>query len=85
MKVMARSYAFPAAIFVMGVLMIIGANLEITVRNASYQLILGGVLMCLGFLLWAIPELDRSIKRRERLRQRRDVMRSPARSPPSRR
>ncbi|MDG6225180.1 MAG: hypothetical protein QCI82_06670 [Candidatus Thermoplasmatota archaeon] len=84
MKVMARSYAFPAAIFVMGVLMIIGANLEITVRNSGYQLILGGVLMCLGFLLWAIPELDRSIKRRERLRQRREAMRSP-RTPPSRR
>jgi uncharacterized membrane protein YidH (DUF202 family) len=70
MKMFVKSYAFPIAIFVMGVVAVIASNLEITERNQDLELILGGVLICVGFLLWAVPELDRYLKRKDRIRQR---------------
>ena len=70
MKMYMQSYSFPIAVFVMGVVAIIASNLEITARNKDIEFILGCVLLCLGFLLWAVPELDRYRKRRERIRQR---------------
>ena len=67
-----KSYTFPIAIFVMGVVTVIASNMEVTDRNRDLELILGGILLCLGFLLWAVPELDRYLKRRDRTRQRAD-------------
>jgi hypothetical protein len=70
MKMFMQSYSFPIAVFVMGVAAVIASNLDATTRNQDLEFILGGVLLCMGFLLWAIPELDKYRKRRERIRQR---------------
>ena len=67
---MVRSATFPVAIFIVGAAAFIASNLESTVRNEEYQMVLGGLLMALGFLLWAIPELDRTMKRRQRQKDR---------------
>jgi hypothetical protein len=65
-----KSYSFPIALFVMGVVSVLVSNLEITSRNSDLELVLGGAMLCLGFLLWAVPEMDRYLKRRDRMRNR---------------
>jgi hypothetical protein len=82
MKMFVKSYSFPIALFVMGVVTVIASNMEVTDRNRDLELVLGSVLLCLGFLLWAVPELDRYLKRRDRIKQRADRTRlSEARRP----
>jgi hypothetical protein len=88
MKMVVRSQTFPVAIFVVGAAAFIASNLDTTVRNQEYQIVLGGLLMALGFLLWAIPELDKWMKRKQRQRDRieRMAMKETRRSaPPQRR
>jgi hypothetical protein len=82
MKMFVKSYSFLIALFVMGVVTVIASNMEVTDRNRDLELVLGSVLLCIGFLLWAVPEMDRYLKRRDRMKQRADRTRtSEARRP----
>lgn len=74
MKVIRRSYLIPMVLIIMGGAASIASNLEITDRNRDLQFLMGVAMMLLGFLLWAIPELGRYMRKLERRRQKREMM-----------
>ena len=59
-------------LIIMGGSASIASNLEFTDRNRDLQFLMGILLMILGFLLWAIPELGRYMRKLERRRMKRE-------------
>ncbi|MGA1822657.1 MAG: hypothetical protein ACMUIG_09020 [Thermoplasmatota archaeon] len=55
----------------MGALMSIASNFEFTERNVDLQFFMGILMMILGFLLWAIPEIGRYMRKKQRQAEKR--------------
>lgn len=72
MKVVAKSYMIPVMLIIMGALMSIASNFEFTTRNQDLQFFMGIIMMILGFLLWAIPEIGRYMRKKQRQAEKRE-------------
>jgi hypothetical protein len=71
MKVIRRSYLIPMILIIVGGGAFIASNFEFTVKGRrDLEFLIGVFLMILGFLLWAIPELGRYMRKMERRRQK---------------
>lgn len=73
-----------------GSLMVMASSFEFTIRNGPFLFIAGWSMALLGFVLWAVPSINSYIRRKQRIRARRDRMPTDGRSsvrraPPARR
>jgi hypothetical protein len=77
MKVV-RKDTVPVVLIIMGLVMVTVSSMEWMARNEDLLFVAGGAIALLGFLLWAVPALDRYLKKQARKRDK--VQRMAARS-----
>jgi hypothetical protein len=66
MKVLVKSERVPVVLMVMGLSMATVSQMSFVESNSTVLFLAGWVLAGLGFLLWAIPNYVKYLKKRER-------------------